>query len=180
MRLNSTLGTLILTGSLYSVGTLANELEINLVCSFSSKTEILRFDSRFTETFTESGQMGIRVERSVNPDGQVFARVQTMGPKRLQFTIFVPYVPNHDQPYVFTASSWTSKKFNRSNETQLKYHSFSSGRIRVLQTGQSRILEIDRISGIMQGTVIENYEYGNEATDFNGVCNKADVKKPLF
>ena len=179
MRLNSTLGALILTGSLYSVGTLANELEINLVCSFSSKTEMVSMQGKLLESEQNKGTVGVRIERKVSPDNTVFARIETLGEKRIRFIIWVPFTPNLTTPFEHSASDWSTKAYNRSTETLLSFSSFSSGRLGPY-TGQSRKLTIDRVTGVMQGTVIDNYDLVNETTEFNGSCQRADPSNRLF
>lgn len=178
MKLKLALGTFALLGSLYSVTTLANEIDLNLVCSYSSKTEMISMQGELLEQKHYKGTMGVRIERKIVRKNKVIIKIETLGEERIRFIIWVPFEPD-STPLENSASGWSIKAYNSSTETLLDFASFSSGRLGAY-TGQSRILKIDRVTGVLQGTVIDNRDLVIESTEFNGSCQRADPSKRLF
>lgn len=180
MQLKFALATFALLGSLHSVSTLANEIDLNLVCSYSSKTEWTTNQYITLEPKHYTGTMGVRIERKVYIENKVLIKIETLGEKRIQFIIWVPVEPD-SSPVEWSESDWGTLAGNDSTETLLDFFSYQTRRIGKY-TSQDRIFKIDRVTGIMQGTIINNYSYSTdfETTSFYGSCQRADPSKRLF
>lgn len=180
MQLKFALGTFALLGSLYSVTTLANEIDLNLVCSYSSETRF-KTPIEFLEPKHYTGTMGVRIEREVDIENKVLIKIETQGEERIRFIIWVP-VALDSSPFERSARDGFSLASNFSTVNLLDVKSDFYGNNDTI-TDQTVKFKIDRDTGIMQG-LVENHLFNHstitETTEFNGSCQRADPSKRLF
>lgn len=181
MQLKFALGTFALLGSLYSVTTLANEIDLNLVCSYSSETSRLTNQIKVLEPKHYTGTMGVRIEREVDIENKVLTKIETQGEERIRFIIWVPFEPD-STPLERSARDWFSFASNFSTVNLLDVSSDFYGNHDTINNQHVKF-KIDRDTGIMQGSV-ENHRKNRsimtETTKFNGSCQRADPSKRLF